>query len=253
MVRHWLVPRNGRGREAGWRPKAMLNGIGAAATAAVAVIQVATKFTHGAWVVVIIIPAIIWMLTAIHRHYVVFAREVAFTGQAPIMFLHHTVLVPVSAITKATAGALVYATAISEDVRAVHIEIDPADTPRLRAQWEAWDIGVEMVVLPSPYRSVLRPLVAYVDGLRRAGTTDLTTIVVPEIVPHRWWEHLLHNKTALYIRAAFLFRSDVVVTSVPFLLGRAGRLRDRLDHDEQLDDQRSRRDAAGAPAAAAQA
>jgi hypothetical protein len=248
MVRHWLDTRGDDGaRVEGWRWKAALNGLGAAATAVVAVIQVATKFTHGAWIVVLIIPLIIWLLTAIHRHYDAFAREVAFTGQAPLMFLHHTVLVPVGAITKAAAGALVYATAIAEDVRAVYVEVDPAATAAMRRQWESWDIGVELAVLPSPYRSVLRPLVEYVRRLQRSGTTDLITIVVPEVVPRRWWEHLLHNKTALYIRAAFLFHASVVVTSVPFLLGRAGRLRDLFDHDEQLDARRSVR---AAPAAA---
>jgi hypothetical protein len=141
----------------------------------------------------------------------------------------------VGAITKASAAALVYATAISEDVRGVYIEVDPESTARMRERWEAWDIGVDLEVLPSPYRSVLRPLVEHVDRLQRSGTTDLVTIVVPEVVPRRWWEHLLHNKTALYIRAAFLFRPNVVVTSVPFLVGHAARLRDRLDRDDDLD------------------
>jgi hypothetical protein len=105
----------------------------------------------------------------------------------------------------------------------------------MREQWDAWDIGVDLVVLPSPYRSVLRPLVDYVDGLRRSGTTDLVTVVLPEIVPRRWWEHLLHNKTALYIRTAFLFKPNVVVTAVPYLVGHAYRIRDWLGHDDDLD------------------
>lgn len=230
MVRHWLAERG-----PGWQGRAALNGLGAAATAVVTVIQVVTKFAAGGWVVVVLIPQLIWMLVAIHRHYETFSREVAFTGQAPLMFLHHTALVPVGAITKASAGALVYATAISEDVRAVYVEVDPEATAHFRAQWAQWDIGVELLVLPSPFRSVLRPLVDYVRALTGRGETDLVTIVVPEVVPHRWWEHLLHNKTALYIRTAFLFRPNVVVTSVPYLLGRAGRLRDLLDRDATLD------------------
>jgi amino acid transporter len=231
MVVHWR-----RTREPGWRWRATLNGIGAAATAIVSVIQVVTKFTAGGWIVVLLIPAIIWLLNAIHRHYTRFAEEIRFTGQSPIMPLHHTVVVPVNGITKATAGALVYATTISDDVRAVYVEVDPLDTPRMQREWDAWDIGVELVVCPSPYRSVLRPLVSYVDGLRRTSPGELVSIVVPEIVPHRWWEHLLHNKTALYIRTAFLFRPNVVVIAVPFLLGHARRLRDMLDHDDTLDE-----------------
>ena len=230
MVVHWRAT-----KEPGWRRRMALNWIGAAATAIVTVIQVVTKFTAGGWIVVLLIPLLIWLLVAIHRHYETFAKDVAFTGQAPLMFLHHTVLVPVSAITKATAAALVYATAISEDVRGVYVEVDPTATERMRDQWDAWDIGVDLVVLPSPYRSVLRPLVRYVDGLQRSGTTDLVTVVLPEIVPRRWWEHLLHNKTALFIRAAFLLRTDVIVTSVPFLLGRAGRFGDAVAHDADRD------------------
>jgi hypothetical protein len=231
MVLHWR-----RTREPGWRWRATLNGVGAVATALVSIIQVVTKFTAGGWVVVLLIPAIIWVLNAIHVHYTRFAEEIRFTGQSPITPLHHTAVVPVNGITKATAGALVYATTISADVRAVYVEVDQRDTPRIRREWDAWDIGVELVSVPSPYRSVLRPLVEYVDSLRRTQPGELVTVVVPEIVPHRWWEHLLHNKTALYIRTAFLFKPNVVVIAVPFLVGRARRIRDLIDHDALLDE-----------------
>jgi hypothetical protein len=238
MVRHWL-----RSREPGWRWRAFLNGFGALATAAVAIVQVVTKFAHGAWIVVLIIPLIIALLRKIHRHYELFAEEVKYTGHAPLMFLHHTVIVPVNGITKATAGALVYATTISEDVRALYVEVDEEASAKLREQWEAWDIGVDLVVVSSPYRSVLKPLVSYVSGLGARGDADLVTVVIPEIVPHKWWEHVLHNKTALYIKAAFLFRPNVIITSVPFLLGHAARLRDYMTHDEELETQRVREDA----------
>src|SRR5689334_24429425 len=193
MVVHWR-----RLRDVGWARRAWLNGLGAAATAVVAVIQVLTKFTHGAWIVVLIIPLIILLLRDIHRHYAHFAEEVQFRGQSPLMFLHHTVLVPVNRITQATSAALVYATAISEDVRALYVETTPGDAAAMRADWESWEIGVPLDVVPSPYRSVLKPLVRYVDDLTASGATDLVSIVVPEIVPRRWWEHLLHNKTALF-------------------------------------------------------
>lgn len=230
MVQHWRTT-----REDGWQRRALLNGLGAAATAVVAIVQVATKFTHGAWVVVLLIPLIILLLRAIHTHYEHFAEAIRFTGQSPIMPLHHTVLVPVNGITKATAGALVYATTISDDVRAIYIEVEPTATPAMRADWERWDIGVELTVLKSPYRSVIRPLVRYVNRLRMTSPGELVSIVVPEIVPHRWWEHLLHNKTALYIRTAFLFKPNVVVIAVPYHVGRAPRLRDLLERDARID------------------
>ena len=231
MVAHWR-----KTREPGWKRRAWLNGIGAVATAAVAIVQVATKFTSGAWIVVLIIPTIILVLRRINRHYEHFEREVAFNGQSPIMFLHHTVVVPVNGITKPTAGALVYATTISEDVRAVYVEVEPDKTAALRDRWAKWDIGVDLITLPSPFRSVLRPLVDYVDALAEHGEADLVTIVVPEIVPRSWWGHLLHNKTSLFIRTAFLFRPNVVVTTVPYRIGRAARLRELVRHDEMLEE-----------------
>lgn len=230
MVMHWRRLHND-----GWKGRAWLNGIGAGATAIVTVVQVATKFTAGAWIVVLIIPAIILLLKRISRHYDHFATEVQYTGHAPLLFLHHTVVVPVNGITKPTAGALVYATTISQDVRAVFVEVEPGSGVEFRKQWEAWDIGVELTVLPSPFRSILKPLVGYVDMLRARASTDLVTVVVPEIVPRSWWGHLLHNKTSLFIRTAFLFRTNVVVTAVPYRIGEAVRLGDRMWHDDDLE------------------
>jgi amino acid transporter len=233
MVVHWVKERGD-----GWRHRALLNGLGATATGIVAIVQVTTKFTHGAWIVVLIIPLIVWLLLTIHRHYVRFADEIRFTGQSPITPLHHTVIVPVSGINKAVAGALVYATTISDEVEAVYVENEIQATHRLEKEWDDWDIGVPLVVLASPYRSVLRPLVDHVESLRMLSPGELVTVVVPEVVPKRWWEHLLHNKTALYIRTAFMFRPNVVVTAVPCLLGHAYRLREWMDHDEDLDARR---------------
>jgi len=141
----------------------------------------------------------------------------------------------VSGINKAVAGALVYATTISDEVEAVYVENEINVTHQLEKEWDDWDIGVPLVVLASPYRSVLRPLVDHVESLRMLSPGELVTVVVPEVVPRRWWEHLLHNKTALYIRTAFMFKPNVVVTAVPCLLGHAYRLREWMEHDEDLD------------------
>ncbi|HXB24399.1 MAG TPA: APC family permease [Gemmatimonadaceae bacterium] len=231
MVVHWF-----KCREPGWQWRAALNGLGATATGIVSIIQVWTKFTTGAWIVVLIIPALVGMLIAIHRHYVRFAEAIKFDGRSVIQPLRHVVVVPINGISKATAGALVYATTISTDVRAVYVEVDPKSTEAVRKEWEQWDIGVDLVVVPSPYRSIIRPLVKYVDELRCDTVGELVSVVVPEIVPKHWWEHLLHNKTALYIRTAFLFRPNVVVVAVPFHLGKAARIRDLIHHDEMLDE-----------------
>ena len=239
MVVHWRAE-----RAPGWRWKATLNGVGAVATGLVSVIQLVTKFTSGGWIVALIIPLIILALQKIHTHYVAFEEEIRFAGQSPIVPLHHTVIVPVNGITKATSGALVYATLISDEVVAVHIEVDARQSERMRQQWEAWDIGVPLVVVPSPYRSILKPLVEYVENLRMLSPGELVTIVVPEIVPKRWAEHLLHNKTALYIRTAFLFKKNVVVTAVPYLVGHSYTLRQRIEYDEDVEREPSPQEAA---------
>jgi amino acid transporter len=232
MVVHWR-----RTRAPGWRWKAWLNGVGAVATGLVSIIQLVTKFSSGGWIIAVIIPCIIAVLRKIHQHYTQFAEDIRFTGQSPITPLHHTVIVPVNGITKATSAALVYATTISEEVIAVCIEVDSRDSARMRAEWEEWDIGVPLEIVPSPYRSVLKPLVEFVDNLSMVSPGQLVTVIVPEIVPKHWWEHLLHNKTALYIRTAFLFKPNVVVIAIPYLVGHAYRLRDRYDYEGELEDE----------------
>lgn len=214
MVVHWL-----RTRETGWRWRATLNGVGAFATGIVSVIQIVTKFMAGAWIVALIIPLFILLLQSIHTHYRRFAIDIAFRGRSPILPHEHTVVVPIGAVNKATAAALVYATSLSRNVRAVHIEVNPQDTPKLEREWDRWDIGYELEVLSSPYRSIVRPLVDFVLLLQEETPGALITVVTPELVPRHWWEYLLHNKTALYIRTAFVFKPNVVVVAVPYLLG----------------------------------
>ncbi len=214
MVMHWL-----RSREQGWRWRATLNGIGAFATGVVSVIQIVTKFAAGAWIVALIIPIFILILQSIHTHYRRFAIDIAFRGRSPILPHEHTVVVPIGAVNKATAAALVYATTLSRNVRAIHIEVDAKATPKLEREWDRWDIGYELETLASPYRSIVRPLVDYVLKIQEETPGALVTVVTPELVPRHWWEYLLHNKTALYIRTAFLFKPNVVVVAVPYLVG----------------------------------
>src|SRR6185437_16419781 len=139
MVRRWMTT-----RAEGWRWKATLNGVGAAATGVVAVIQIWTKFTHGAWIVVAIIPLFIVLLRAIKRHYVRFASEIQLDGTTEMLPLRHHVVVPVSGVHKAVANALIYATAISDNVRAVYVEVEPDKTAVLKRSWEEWDTGVDL-------------------------------------------------------------------------------------------------------------
>jgi len=178
----------------------------------------ATKFSHGAWIVVLLIPLLVTMFLMIHRHYGDVARQLSlenYDGPPPI---DHTVLVLVGDLHRGVAAALRYAQALSTSVKAVYVELDPERTQKLEEKWGKFGLGVPLVVLTSPYRSLLTPFLDYVNHLLALGDNHVVTIVIPEFVPARWWQHLLHNQTALLIKGALLFRKGVVVVDVPFHL-----------------------------------
>ena len=135
----------------------------------------------------------------------------------------HTVLVLVGDVHRGVVRAVQYARTLAGpdvSIRAVLIETDPAQTLRVEAKWTAWSLGVPLVVLSSPYRSLLRPLLDYVDQIQARGDQEMITIVLPEFLPRKWWQHALHNQTALLIKGALLFRRNLIVADVPYLLPR---------------------------------
>jgi amino acid transporter len=210
MVRRWL-----RLRESGWRWRAVLNGIGAVATGLVMVTIAVTKFVHGAWIVLILIPFLVVLFVLMHRHYDDVARQLSlddFTWPPPMT---NTVLVLVGDLHRGVITALQYAMTLSPSPKAVFVEIDPERTRKLEEKWGKWGMGVPLIVLSSPYRSLLGPLLDYVDTLQRLGPNHMVTLVLPEFLPARWWQQILHNQTALLIKGTFLFRKNVVITDVP--------------------------------------
>lgn len=214
VVRWW------RQRGPHWQVKALINGLGAFATAVVLCVFVVTKFLYGAWIVVFWIPLFIGFFLAVHRHYQDVAAQLsleAFGSPPPVR--RHRVIVPIAGVHRAVIAALNYARSLSDDVTAVYVEVDPNETPKIRRKWAEWGDGVPLVVLPSPYRSIVGPLVEYVDRIDDKRRRDqVVTIVLPQFVPAKWWHHLLHNQTAWLIHLAFLFRREVIVTHVPFHL-----------------------------------
>ena len=134
----------------------------------------------------------------------------------------HTILVVVGDVHRGVVRALQYARSLGEGVpvRAVFVETDPARTGRMEEKWGKWGMGVPLVVLTSPYRSLLRPLLDYIDHLQEGDDNHMVTVVLPEFVPRHWWQQILHNQTALLIKAALLFRKNTVVADVPYLLRR---------------------------------
>jgi amino acid transporter len=213
MVRKWR-----RERPPGWRRQAALNGIGATLTGVVLLVVLVSKFTEGAWMVLAAVPLLMLHFHAVRRHYDGVARELSLQDYVPGPQRHNTVLVPIGGVQRAVLEALRYARTLSPDVRAVYVDADGPPSARVREEWSRWGGGVPLVVLDSPYRSLLEPLVRYVEQVDAERSDDFVTVVLPEFVPRRWWHHLLHNQRALLIKAALLFRPGVVVTSVPIHL-----------------------------------
>lgn len=218
MVVHW---RRVRGR--GWKRSAVINGIGAVATAVVTLVIASTKFVHGAWLVIVLIPLFILLLRAIHSHYT--SLHQARRAETPVRAQNVVVraVVPIADLGVEARQALAYARAVAADdqhVVAVHVTDDLAEAEELRRQCTAWESDLPLLVIESQFRSLTGPLVAYIDALREAYPTDTITVVLPELVPSRWWEHLLHNQTALRIKGALLFHEGIVVTNVPYHLAR---------------------------------
>jgi hypothetical protein len=214
MVRYWF-----RHRLPGWPVRALLNGTGALATGVVAVIIGLTKFMHGAWIVVVLIPCMIALFVTVRRHYDDVALQLSVEGVSPSPPPSgHTVLVLVGDVHRGMLPALEYAQALSPDARGIYVEVDPEQTRRFEERWAKYAGSMPLVVLRSPYRSVTGPVQEYLDLLQRQSPNEMVTIVLPEFVPARWWQHLLHNQTALLIKGALLFRKGVVVTNVPYHL-----------------------------------
>jgi hypothetical protein len=195
-----------------------INALGALTTGTVLVVVAATKFMEGAWIVVLIIVLLIMMFLAIRSHYTSVARQLSLDGLQPPPPMGTTVLVLVGDLHRGVVQAIQYAQALSPAAKAVYVETDPERTRRLEERWGKWGMGAPLVVLSSPYRSLLGPLVDYIDHLRQQSPNHMVTLVIPEFIPARWWQQLLHNQTALLIKGAMLFRKNVVVTDVPYHL-----------------------------------
>src|SRR5437588_1608439 len=202
-----------------WKKYLVINGIGAISTFVVLMVFILTKFMHGAWIVVVLIPLLVLMFLRIHRHYFEVAQQLSTEGLEGLRPIRHEVIVPISGIHRGVIAALEYAKSIApHHVTAVYVNLDEETTQKLREKWQQWGSGVNLVVVASPYRSLLRPLLNYVDRVKRSSPGDVITIVLPEFVPAKWWQNLLHNQNTLFLKGALLFKRGVVVTNVPYHL-----------------------------------
>jgi amino acid transporter len=204
--------------EASWQPRMVINGFGAFCTAIVMCVFAVTKFAQGAWIVLILIPALAVSFTLIHRHYRNLAARLSLDWHgAPPPVSRHRVLLPIGGVHRGTLAALRYARSLSQDVTAVYVCTDPAEAEAVRHKWETWGEGVRLVILDSPYRQLLGPLLEYiekVDATRQPN--EVITVVVPQFVPRKWVHNLLHTQTAWWLRAALLFKPGLVIIDVPY-------------------------------------
>jgi amino acid transporter len=215
MVVHWKKLQGPR-----WRTSAAINGFGALVTGVVLVVVAITKAREGAWIILLLIPVHVMLFLASRRHYDEVARQLSLNGYRNGAKHNNIVLVPMSGVHRAVVQALEYAKTMSSDVRGIYVSIDPTALEQMRCQWRRWGNGVPLVVLESPYRSLMEPLLEYIENVTSERPNDFLTIVLPEFVPARWWHHIFHNQRALLIKGSLLFRPNIVVTSVPFHLKR---------------------------------
>jgi len=216
MVRRWLVKKGLH-----WRKKLIVNGVGAVTTGIATVIIAVTKFMQGAWIVFLLVAALIMIFRGIRRHYKAVAEQVMLTRDArPPRPRRNLVLIPIGAVNKAVVRAVDYARSRGGEVRAVLIDVDKEETAVVEIKWAQWGCGVPLIVLPSPYRSILGALLDYVEENLEKDPDCWITVVLPEILPARWWQNILHNQRALLLKGALLFKDRVVLTDVPFHLTR---------------------------------
>lgn len=201
-----------------WRLKMFINAFGAVCTLIVLAVFSITKFPDGAWIVIVIIPILVFMFSSIHRHYRNLAKKLSLENYgAPPRIARHRVIIPISGVHRGTLAALRYAKNLSDDITAVHVMIDPDEAERIRKKWEIWGDGRRLVILDSPYRLFIEPLLSYIEDLdEHRKPNEIITIIVPEFVSRKWTSSLLHTQTANTLRQALCFKKDIVITSVPY-------------------------------------
>jgi amino acid transporter len=230
MVRHWL-----RERHKGWQLSLFFNALGALATGAVTLIIAVSKFAdgdvinphfhfgkyqphYGAWLVIVLVPLMVMFFLRINWHYKEMNKELALDQASLVVPTHNTVLVLVSRLHRGILDALNYARLTSSDVRAVYIETDPDKTAAMKREWNAHVPDIPLVIMESPYRSLVGPLLRYLDAVQKERGDDVVTIVIPELVSRKLWHHLLHNQAGPLLKLALLNRRDVIVTNVRYFL-----------------------------------
>jgi len=204
-----------------WRLKLITNGLGAIVTTIVMIVFAIAKFTQGAWVIVLLVPTLVVIFYRIHHHYKDVARHLSLESfGAPPRVRRNRVLLLIGGVHSGVLHALRYARSLSQDVTAVYVAADPVETEKIKDKWEQWGDGIRLVVIDSPYRRLIEPLIDYIDEMaEERQPQEMLTIVVPQFVPAHWWQRFLHMNTAQILQQALLRKSDIVVMEVPYHVG----------------------------------
>ena len=234
MVRHWtrlLRTEQDPAARARMKRSRIINGVGLSVTGVVLVVVLVTKFLLGAWIAIAAMIALFLLMRGIRRHYDGVSQElVVDEDEDSVLPSRNHAIVLVSKIHKPTMRAVMYARAMRPTtLEAVTVSVDPEETKALQAEWDRRGIPVPLKVLDSPFREVTDPVIDYVRSVRRGSPRDLVTVLIPEYVVGRWWEHLLHNQSALRLKGRLLFTPGVMVTSVPWQLKSSQGLEDRIE------------------------
>ena len=213
MVRHWLAE-----REEGWRRSAMINGVGAVATGIVAVVFAIAKFGLGAWVVIIIVPILVIAMLLIHREYASAEQELHVREDSVISrpTRRQRVIVPMQDMRRDVVQAIKFGLTLSDDVIVVHVTDDLVAAEHLRERFHRQVPDVELVIVESPYRELVQPLIRYLEVTSARHADEVTIVLVPERVITHWWERLLYNQNAHRIRDALTGHPGILVADVPF-------------------------------------
>ncbi len=211
MVIHW---KKMRGRA--WKAKAVVSGAGAVVTSVVLIVVAGIKFIHGAWIVLLLIPALMMLFLKIARHYQELGERLEVDRDHLPRAIRHAALVLVPALHKGVLTALAYAKTVSPNPEAVFVETDPRKTPRLQEEWELLGMGVPLTILKSPEKSLIEPVARYARELRAEKGVDMVTVIIPEFAVTHWWERLLHNQSGFLLKLALLFEPGIVVTNIRY-------------------------------------
>jgi Amino acid permease len=239
MVRHWtrlLKTETDPAKRRQMHRSRTINTIGLTMTGVVLVIVLLTKFTHGAYIAIIAMAVLFLLMKGIRRHYSAVSKQMAAEGDEQLMLpsrVHSIVLV--SKLHKPTLRALAFAKAARPYMlEAVTVDVDRDESETLQAEWDARGIPVPLKRLASPYREITRPILQYVRDIRRQSPRDVVMVYIPEYVVGHWWEHILHNQSALRLKGRLLFTPGVMVTSVPYQLISSQAAEERQDREERV-------------------